>query len=55
VKDSERKRALTTKVSCFELFRTTHKKEIRVMDADVSNSKMHVLSLIAALADTCPY
>ena len=55
VKDSERKRALTTKVSCFELFRTTSKKEIRVMDADVSNSKMHVLSLISALSDTCPY
>ncbi len=25
------------------------------MDADVSNSKMHVLSLISALSDTCPY
>ena len=42
-------------IKSFELFKTKTKKEIRVMDGEVINYRMHVLSLISALGDTASY
>lgn len=58
VRDSEFKRAMSQAITCMELVVTSYsgsgKKEIMAMDTEILNHKLHILTLVAAVADPSP-
>lgn len=57
IKDSEFKRALNQTITCMELVQTKfdgERKEIMAMDTEILNHKLHVITLVAAIADPNP-
>ena len=55
VLDCEGKRAINMPVTCMEIFQTLGKRDIRCMDSEIINHRLHVLSLITSLACPFPY
>jgi hypothetical protein len=51
--DSEGKRALGQGVTCMDIVQTRH-RDIRSMDTDVLNHRLHVITLFTSMADPIP-
>lgn len=55
VRDSDFKRALSQQITCMELVVTPYSgsgpKQIMAMDTEILNHKLHVLTLVSAVAD----
>lgn len=53
--DAEHKRAITQDITFMDVIVTRHKRDIRCMDADLINQRIHIISQVAALSNTQPH
>lgn len=50
--DAENKRAITQEITFMDVLVTQRKRDIRCMDTDLINQKIHIISQVAALSNT---